>query len=124
MTVRINFYIDKKRTTTTINSTLARYFCSALMQNTNRYDGFKYKKKDNPEHWEGIEHDPEDWIWGDDNLRKSIQNFINEQREKGLKITSSEQIDDILCKYIFDFNQADIERKRKDYADFINSRSK
>ena len=93
------------------------------MENTNRYDGFKYKKKDNPKHWKDIDHNPEDWIWGNDQLRKTIQKYINEQMEKGLKIIASDQIDDLICKYVFAFNLADVTRKRKEYADYIQNRN-
>lgn len=122
MAIRVNYYLNKKRTTTTINTVLARYFCSAWAINNGKSDDFFTKKKDIS--WLDKDekgYNPDDYWRNDEQLRKILQLFITGVT-KGRVITDSSQIDDIICRYVFECEPKYKKMKDIEYFEYIKSR--
>lgn len=122
MAIRVNYYLNKKRTTTTINTVLARYFCSAWAINNNKTDDFFTKKKDIS--WLDKDekgYNPDDYWRNDEQLRKILQLFIT-GITKIQVITDSSQIDDIICRYVFECDSKYKKMKDIEYFEYVKSR--
>lgn len=123
MAIRINYYLNKKRTTTTINPVLARYFCAAWAIKQGKHNDFFVKKKDVSFYdVDEVGYNADDFHRDDDQLRKVLQSFIT-GANRGKVIKDSSEIDDMICRYIFDCDAYGKHKADVEYAEFVKNRA-